>query len=208
MKAFILLAFLAYVLVNVIAVSAVSPIDDDLENDYALEKRNTCVFKRNGVMKRTMSKKCPFTLVNAIFDTKWSKTEKVSDGPVKGLVVFAQDECGRTTVTGYFSHGFDSTKKYKFLIIDNCEDVVRDMTKGLNVKINHDGSVKAFSHTYDDMNLDCNEEGILMTEAESSKSLLKRNCKDLSKRANTDKYLQITEDGNKNSKAKLLSKKK
>ncbi|CAG8503309.1 5031_t:CDS:1 [Funneliformis mosseae] len=208
MKTFIILAFFAYVLVNVIAVSAVSPIDDDLDDDYALEKRSTCVFKRDGVTKRTTVKRCPSTLANAIFDPEWSKTEKVSDGPIKGLVVFAQDECGRTTVTGYFSKGFNSTKKYKYLIIDNCEEVVWDMTKGLNIRITDEGSTRAFSHTYDKVNLDCDMNGILMKEAERSEPLFKRTCKNLSKRAASDKYFRITENGNKKSDAKLLKQKK
>ncbi|CAG8639229.1 1494_t:CDS:1, partial [Funneliformis mosseae] len=175
------LASLAYLLITVIAASAVIRIDDDLDN--ALEQRNTCATK------------CPFIFANAIFDPDSPKNEKVSEGPIKGFVVFVQDDEGSTTVTGYFSSGFKSTKNYKFLIVDHF-DVVLDMTKRLNVTV-HEGGTKAFTYTYDDISLDCDNEGILKTKADSSKTKVET----------VDIFLKIIENGNINSRARLLLKK-
>ncbi|CAI2161824.1 15300_t:CDS:1 [Funneliformis geosporum] len=167
---------LAYFLITIITASAVIRIGDDLVH--------------------SCTTKCPFTLANAIFDPNGPKIEKISEGPIKGLVVFAQDEVGSTTVTGYFSRGFKSTKNYKFLVVDNCGDVVHDLTKRLKVTI-YEGGTKAFTYKFDDLNLDCDKEGILMTEAE-------RNCKNLSVRGRSDKFLKIIENGSTNSQAKII----
>ncbi|CAG8668016.1 9285_t:CDS:2, partial [Funneliformis caledonium] len=125
------LTSLAYLFITVIAASAVIRIDDDLDN--ALEQRNTCATK------------CPFILNNEIFDPDCPKNEKVSEGPIKGPVVFAQDE-------------------------------------------------EAFTYTYDDMSLGCDNEKYF-SDSSNNKS---------SKFGRVNVFLSIIENGNINSRAKLL----
>ncbi len=159
MKNFITLAFLSHVLLTLIVVSAILPSDAKplVQN----------LFKRSVLDKRTDVEKCPCTLARSLFDSG------VSEGPAKGLVIFAQDECGSTTITGLFSKGFEDTSKdYIFKIVDKCGDVIYDLTQGLCVELNNEGGTKFFSHKFDDINLNCNSDGIL--NRGSAKKIYKR----------------------------------
>ena len=169
MKNFISLALLAFILLSLVAVSTPLPTDDET----ALNKRTSCLYKRNVLGKRTNVKKCPCALAESVFDPDYSDDYQVSEGPVKGLVVFSQDECGSTTVTGFFSKGFeDKNSNYTFQIVNDCGEVIRDLTKGLNVSLSNDDGTKAFTNKFDDFNLNCDNEGILY----APNKLPKRNC--------------------------------
>src|SRR5688572_15767769 len=97
MRKFISLALLACVLLSLLTASEALPSSSSPE-----KRHNTCLYKRTVLGKRTNVKKCPCALAEAIFD----------DGPVGGLVVYAQDECGSTTITGQFNKGFEDTSAH------------------------------------------------------------------------------------------------
>jgi len=139
-----------FVLLTLIAVLAAT---------FDKQKNNCHFYKRNALNKRTKAKKCSCTLAEAIFIPK-------VNGVLKGLIVFAQDEYGHTTITGLFSKGFkdltdDICKTIKFEIIDDCDNVIYDITKGLNVQFTGDGDTEPFRHRFHDINLDCNDNDIL-----------------------------------------------
>ncbi|CAG8502758.1 7771_t:CDS:1 [Funneliformis mosseae] len=180
------LTILAFILLSIIAVSSALPSHND-----QLEKRTyPCLHKRNVLGKRTEERRCPCALAESIFDG--------TSGPVKGLMVYAQDECGSTTITGLFSSGFeDTTKNYTFSIVDFCGKVIRDLTDDLNIEFSEGGS-KAFKSKVD-FNLNCDKEGILFTE-NSKPGLNKRTCNAFSKRqADPNKppnvFMRINEAG-------------
>jgi hypothetical protein len=57
---------------------------------------------------------------------------------------FAQDECGDTTITGFWSKGFDpSYQNYTFDIIDDCGNVLHSLGN-MGVQVNNDGSTEPF----------------------------------------------------------------
>ncbi|CAG8527304.1 6539_t:CDS:1 [Funneliformis mosseae] len=112
--------------------------------------------KRNELSKRNEDKVCKCTIAEAIFDSSF-----------KGLFFFSQDECGSTTIAGMFSRGFetlDSTDDISFEIVDNSNRTLHDLTDGLNVQFCDDGSTKPFTHTFPEINLDCNKDGIFVPE--------------------------------------------
>jgi len=173
MKKFISLVFLAYVLLYLIAVSTALPTDDEL----TLNKRNSYLYKRNVLGKRKKDKVCHCALAEAIF----------SGGPVKGLVIYAQDESGDTTVTGQFSKGFkDKSKYYSFLITDDSGVVIRDLTSGLNVQFTDDEGTEPFRHKFNDFNLNCDNDGILFTKSSKPETLSK---------SESGSYMRINEGG-------------
>src|SRR6266498_4127447 len=181
MKKFISLILLACILLSLITTLEALP---------SVEKRtNTCKYKRNVLGKRTNVKKCPCTLAETVFDDA-----------VKGIVVYAQDECGSTTITGQFSKGFeDPSKNYTFLIVDKCGYVIRDLTHDLAVPFSGDGGSKAFNTKIYDLNLNCDENGILNKQPYSTYSN-KRTCNThkYSKRDPGDvfpTYMRINENG-------------
>lgn len=175
MNKFISLAFFAYILLSLIAVSAALQTDEQ-----TLEKRTGCLTKR-GLGKRT-DKKCPCALAEAVFD-----------GLVGGLTVYAQDECGFTTVTGLFSKGFqDAGKNYTFQVVDECGEVLQDLTSGLNVQPSPDGGTKSFRNLFENFNLNCDNTGILAPRG----GLRKRTCPNkMMKRQGGGSYMRINESG-------------
>ncbi|SRR6266498_5154371 len=47
---------------------------------------------------------------------------------------------------------------------DFCGKVIHDLTSGLNVKFTDDSGFKAFRKTFDNFNLNCDIDGILLTK--------------------------------------------
>ncbi|CAG8622726.1 2829_t:CDS:1, partial [Diversispora eburnea] len=133
----------------------------------------------NELFKRTHEKNdtCPCTVATASFC-----------GPVVwGEVVFAQDECGKTIATGIFSDGLVDPEKncYDYLIVDKCDKVLYNLTKAISPKYRKNGTWPFSSGRLSDLNLNCNEDGILLASCD--------NCTD------TDKHhkRQDTQDGSK-----------
>ncbi|CAI2169452.1 16526_t:CDS:2 [Funneliformis geosporum] len=103
---------------------------------------------------------------------------KNSNGPVKGIVTFAQDESGATTITGIFSKGFEDTNAtYEYQIKDDCGNVLHDLTKELNVQLSDDCGTESFRHKFDNINLNCDNNGFLNVQTQGKVPLSKRNCK-------------------------------
>ncbi|CAG8566046.1 6734_t:CDS:1 [Funneliformis caledonium] len=133
-----------------------------------LEKRTvTCPYnsKRNILSKRNEDKVCKCTIAESTFSSSFS-----------GFSFYSQDECGRTTIAGMFSRGFEifnSTDDIRFEIVDSCNRTLHDLTDGLNVQFNNDGSTDPFIHTFDEINLDCFEDGILFPQIGKNN---KRSC--------------------------------
>ncbi|CAI2163325.1 6783_t:CDS:1 [Funneliformis geosporum] len=153
------LNFLAVFLLTLITNSIAFPTDELV---HTLDKR---------------SNKCPCAFAVADFDPK------NSNGPVKGIITFAQDESGATTVAGIFSKGFEDTNAtYEYQIKDDCGNVLHDLTKELNVQLSGDGGTESFRHKFDSINLNCDNKGILNVQTLGKVPLSKRNCKSLSKR--------------------------
>src|ERR1044071_1282471 len=102
------LAFLS--LFFFVTVSVALPTDDVLV--HALDKRN--------------NKVCPCAFAVADFNGVNSA------GPARGLVSFAQDETGSTTVAGIFSQGFEKEGAITFKLVDDCGVLLHDLSQGLN----------------------------------------------------------------------------
>ncbi len=170
------MAFLAYILSLLITVSATLP------TDYESNKTKDVA-------------SCPCALAKSVFDES-------SDGPVKGLVVYAQDECGHTTITGIFSKGFeDTSKNYRFKIVDSCGTVVHDLTSGLNVRFDNFGGTKVFRNKFRNINLNCNRKGILSIKP---KPLINHTCKKIFKRRRRSRtYMRVNQDGRSYSQASI-----
>ncbi|GBB91510.1 hypothetical protein RclHR1_18840002 [Rhizophagus clarus] len=83
-----------------------------------------------------------------------------SSGPFRGGVTYFQHEDGTTTVFGAFTGGFRQGCHYNFTIVKNNK-VIYDLTSGLNVRINRDGSTQPFNHTFNDLSLTCGSHPIL-----------------------------------------------
>ncbi|CAG8743232.1 5176_t:CDS:1, partial [Funneliformis caledonium] len=143
-----LFAFIAFT-------TAISIKDESIK----LEKRNSCSSnsKRNLLGKRNEEdKSCPCTIAESIFYTEF-----------RGFTFYSQDECGSTTIAGMFSRGFEtlnSTNNITFEIVDSCNRTLYDLTEGLNVQINDDGSTDPYLYTFDEITLDCFEDGILFPQ--------------------------------------------
>ncbi|CAG8749965.1 11660_t:CDS:1, partial [Funneliformis mosseae] len=119
----------------------------------------------NILSKRNEDKVCKCTIAESTFSSSFS-----------GFSFFSQDECGRTTIAGMFSRGFEifnSTNDIRFEIVDSCNRTLHDLTDGLNVQFNNDGSTDPFIHTFDQINLDCFEDGILFPQVAKNS---KRSC--------------------------------
>ncbi|CAG8689396.1 15125_t:CDS:1 [Cetraspora pellucida] len=116
----------------------------------ARTETSSCPQKRSPLAKRH-EEKCPCAVATAIFNNKF-----------KGITVYTQDECGTTTATGYFSSGFSPDKQYCAFITDDCGKILHNITDALNLQINQDGSVTPFTSKLYDINLNCDEDGILL----------------------------------------------
>ncbi|CAI2167616.1 13359_t:CDS:2 [Funneliformis geosporum] len=149
-----ILDFFASFLLTLISASIALPTDELI---HTLDKR---------------SNKCPCVFAVADFDLK------NSNGPVKGIVTFAQDESGATTITGIFSKGFEDTNAtYEYQIKDDCGNVLHDLTKELNVQLSDDCGTESFRHKFDNINLNCDNNGFLNVQTQGKVPLSKRNCK-------------------------------
>jgi len=157
-----------FVLSLLIAVSAALSIDHE-PSVHSYVKRNNCPFVKRDILSKRNVKKCHCTLARSIFVPK--KT-----GPIKGLVIYAQDECGSTTITGLFSRGFKNVKSVKVFIVDSCDRILYNVTKELDITPTNYGDTEPFSHKFDEINLDCGNDGILFPQTGKS-PLNKRNCK-------------------------------
>ncbi len=147
MKYLTSLAFLACILFFLITASASLPTDSE-SLLHIFGKRNP------------KCQPCDSLIANANF----------VDDPFRGLAIFYQDEQGYTTVTGYFSKGFQNqnTNSIKFEIVNDCDEVIYDLTSGgLDVKFTEDGGTKTFSHKFKDLNLKCDENGILFAKCKN-----------------------------------------
>ncbi|CAG8457729.1 3632_t:CDS:1 [Funneliformis mosseae] len=156
------------------AVSTALTTRNDL-SVHKIEKRTTCAYnsKRNVLIERNEDKQCSCSLAESIFSNK-----------LKGFFFFAQDECGSTTIAGLFSSGFEvfnSTENITFEIVDSCNRTLYDITYGLNVQFNDDGSTDPFRYTFDEINLDCDDDGILFPQVGKS-HYNKRTCDGLRRR--------------------------
>ncbi|CAB4437997.1 unnamed protein product [Rhizophagus irregularis] len=120
-----------------------------------LKKRNDC--------------SCSF----AIADFKSGKS-----GSATGIVTFSQDESGHTEVAGIFSKGLsDDSASYGFRIVDECRNVLFDLSDGLNIQPDSDGDgSKSFRHKFTEFDVDCTSNGILTKKVHSSKRNNDSNC--------------------------------
>ncbi|RHZ49475.1 hypothetical protein Glove_520g11 [Diversispora epigaea] len=112
-------------------------------------KRSPGLFKRSHEKNDT----CPCTVATSVF------TKNV----VIGEVVFAQDPCGKTLVTGLFSDGLPDPEKncYDYLIV-KCDKVLYNLTSAIDPKYRKNGTYP-FSTRLNDLNLDCDSNGILVS---------------------------------------------
>src|SRR6266542_2063263 len=172
--------FFFFILLTLIVVSTALSTDNE-PSVHTFEKRNNdCPLKKRDVLsKRTNVERCSCTMAQTIFtpDKKYK---------VKGFMFFAQDECGSTRIAGLFSRGFENisrneSKDIKILIVDQCGRLLYDITEGLNVKFTGKGDSEPFSHKFHEINLDCNDNGILFPQVGKSK-VRKRNCSKFNKR--------------------------
>ncbi|CAG8590147.1 8656_t:CDS:1 [Funneliformis caledonium] len=123
----------------------------------------------NVLDRRTEPKKCPCAFAGSIFDPF---VKDASKGPARGFVSYAQDELGCTIISGQFSKGFED-KNGTFRIVDKCDNLLFDISKELDVKFSEDGGTKAFSYKFDNINLNCDSNGLLVVECKI-KSYYKR----------------------------------
>ncbi|SRR6266498_2118987 len=180
-----------------LAFIAVSMAVDDVEStDQTFNKRDV-------LDKRTDKRKCPCTLARSVFDGK------LSEGPVRGLVVYGQDENGYTTITGLFTSGFENTNKtYTVTIVDGCGNLLYDITCELDLKFTGNGGSKPFAHKFKYINLDCYDNGILFTKTSKKLPLNEgyygyNDCKKLYKRVEPYAYMRINSDGDGYSEARI-----
>ncbi|CAG8729814.1 2883_t:CDS:1 [Acaulospora morrowiae] len=109
------------------------------------KRSNVPLNKRN----ETKPEKCPCSLGQAIFEKN-----------VTGISVFAQNECGVTSITGFLTGLKEPSKNvYNFFITDRCGKIITNLTDVLNAKISADG-VTQFTAKDKDLNLDCDKDGI------------------------------------------------
>jgi len=162
-------------------------------------KRNNCPFdKRNDVLgRRTNFKKCSCSVARSVFDGQ------LSEGPMRGFVMYGQDECGHTTISGIYFVGFIKGHKYDFLLVDGCGNTLHDITNDLDVQLNNSGGTKPFAHKFTNINLDCDDNGLLNIKTNKKTPLNKRTCKRISKREPDSAYMRINDNGDGNSEAKV-----
>ncbi|CAB4477150.1 hypothetical protein RhiirA5_360670 [Rhizophagus irregularis] len=131
------------VLLYLIAVSSAAPNGSKLL-PRAFEKRNQC--------------SCRFVVAD------------FNHGSSRGIVTFAQDERGDTEVAGIFSKGFDDEHaSYGLKIVDECRNVLFDLTDGLNITPDGSGGTKSFRHKFSEFSVDCDSNGILTKKIHNSK---------------------------------------
>ncbi|RHZ88251.1 hypothetical protein Glove_24g49 [Diversispora epigaea] len=152
----------------------------------AVAKKRNCNYDENKKRSLELSERrdyltndtCPCTVATAVFL-----------GTFVGEVVFAQDPCGSTLVTGLFSDGFDPENNwYGFLIVDACGNLLYNLTSALDIEFRKNGTFP-FSARLDDLNLDCDSDGVLLAECDDSK-----HHKHYHKRA-TGANLEVQENG-------------
>ncbi|CAB4425511.1 unnamed protein product [Rhizophagus irregularis] len=187
MKKFTSLTFLAVTLLFFIAVSSAEP--------FFNKRTNVCPqqYKRDILGKRTNVKKCPCALASATFE-----------GKATGYVVLAQDECGSTTITGFFSKGLDDPQQnnYTFAIADDCGKIIEKL--GTLDAVFADGGTKPFSQKFDNFNLNCDKSGILLLK--SAKLSKRTYCQNQNyKRAGTNAFMNIYSNGGQYSGANVNS---
>ncbi|CAG8608967.1 977_t:CDS:2 [Dentiscutata erythropus] len=102
----------------------------------------------------------------------FAMSRAIFDGGVRGFMGFTQDEYGDTYVISIFTDELINPP-YQFYISDSCENVIRNITKYLNVEYADNGS-KPFSAKLNNFNLDCDKNGILFTNCNSQYHLKKR----------------------------------
>ncbi|RHZ76283.1 hypothetical protein Glove_199g187 [Diversispora epigaea] len=117
-------------------------------------KRSPELFKRHET-----NDTCPCTVATAVFNST-----------VIGEVVFAQDPCGSTLVTGLFGDGLvdPETNCYEYLVVDQCGKLLYNLTSALNVTYRKDGTLP-FSTVLHDLNLNCDPDGILLAESDKKR---------------------------------------
>lgn len=117
----------------------------------SVEATDGCKRKRDysPLVERTDKKQCPCALAQATFD----KT-------VCGISVFAQNELGQTTITGYLTGLVDPHKNQYAFLIESCGKIIANLTNVLNATISEAGVAK-FTALDKDLNLNCNANGIL-----------------------------------------------
>ncbi|CAI2181867.1 2728_t:CDS:1 [Funneliformis geosporum] len=145
----------------VVSTTAMS-IKDDIVN---LEKRTLCSNSKRNILSKRNDEVCKCTIAESVFSTEF-----------RGFSFYSQDECGQTTIAGMFSRGFETlndTSDIYFQIVDSCDRLLYDLTEGLNVQINNDGSTDPFLYTFSEINLDCFDDGILFPQVGKNS---KRNC--------------------------------
>jgi len=128
-----------------------------------LQKR-TCGNSKRDVLGKRTPEKCPCQLAYADFTDE--------GGPVGGYVVYAQDECGETTITGIFTKGISHNTTFD--VVDECDRVVESLGNlGIEVADN-EGSTKSFRQKFP-FNLNCDKQGILNVQLSDS-DYRKRTC--------------------------------
>lgn len=110
------------------------------------------VYSKRNILKRQSGCMCQCTVATATFNDA-----------VTGIIVFSQDTCGSTLVSGLFSQGLNDPDKnrYAFLIVDPCGNVLRNLTSDLNVSYSMNGTLP-FETRPDNFNLDCDSSGVLV----------------------------------------------
>lgn len=144
-------------------------------HDKSYNKRSTELFKRHDYEKNDT---CPCTVATATFNST-----------VVGIVTFAQDECGSTLVTGLFSDGLVDPEKncYDFLVVDKCGKLLYNLTSALDVKFRNDGTLP-FSTRLDDLNLNCDSDGVLLAESDKKRYVKRDTGSDLQINQNGQNY--------------------
>ncbi|RGB30361.1 hypothetical protein C1646_765463 [Rhizophagus diaphanus] len=113
-------------------------------------------------------------------------------GSSRGIVAFAQDERGHTEVTGIFSKGFDDEHaSYGLKIVDECRNVLFDLTDGLNITPDGSGGTKSFRHKFKEFSVDCDNNGILTKTVHKHK----HNCHNNKFRKRGPNEAMTTQDG-------------
>ncbi|RHZ83230.1 hypothetical protein Glove_99g119 [Diversispora epigaea] len=151
-------------------------------HEVSFKKRSPELLKRTDYEKNDT---CPCTVATSTFNST-----------VIGEVVFAQDTCGSTLVTGLFSDGLVNPEKncYTFLVVNKCGKLLYNLTSVLDVKFRKNGTFP-FSTRLDDLNLNCDSNGVLLAES-GKKRYIKRD---------TGADLQIQQNGQNYASAPLSS---
>jgi len=112
-------------------------------------RKRTCTNSKRGVLGKRNPEKCPCQLAFADFTNE--------GGVIGGYVVYAQDECGETTVTGIFTKGI--TPNTTFAIVDDCGRKIQNLGNlGIEVADNS-GSTKSFRQKFE-FDLNCTNQGV------------------------------------------------